>query len=246
MKTIDINCDLGEGIVDDAQLMPLISSCNIACGGHAGHVNSMRELLLMAKRHGVRPGAHPSYPDKANFGRKAMDMAGDDLYHTLKEQIWQLYSMAGELGVQLYHVKPHGALYHKASQDPQTASIIANAVAAVDHNLAIYAPVASAMEGMALAKGLKFVPEAFLDRSYQDDLSLVPRSHEHAVLESPQDVLDQLLMMVEQGKVTSISAEVHAIDAQTFCIHGDHPKAITLVRFLNEELPKYNLKISKY
>ena len=243
---IDINCDLGEGVVDDALLMPLISSCNIACGGHAGNVQSMTRALKLAEEQGVKAGAHPSFPDKEHFGRRDMMISLEELQSTIIAQIQRLWRIAEKEKVVLHHVKPHGALYTKAVKEPEIAKVIVKAVRSIDKSLAIYAPYQSELRIAGERIGVKVIYEAFADRNYQNDLSLVSRQKERSIIESPKEVYEHLIRMVKEGSVKTIEGELQSIKAQTFCIHGDHTNTIDILQYLHSELPQNGIEISRH
>jgi UPF0271 protein len=227
MTGIDVNADLGEGF-DDARLAPHLSSCSIACGGHAGDVESMARTLRLAADHGLRAGAHPSYPDRAGFGRAPLEMPARALVASLRAQIQDLAGVAARLGLRLSHVKPHGALYNVAWDDPATAAAVAEAVVAVDPGLALMCPAGSALALAAAAHGLPVVREVFLDRGHGGDGRLLPRSAPGAVLTDPSAVPVRL-------------AELSGLEFDTMCVHGDNPAALELLRRLDLELPRAGL-----
>ncbi len=243
---IDINCDLGEGIADDAQLMRYISSCSIACGGHAGDETTMRNALQLAKKHQVGAGAHPSYPDKEHFGRKTIPISLDELGASLMGQMQRLSSIAKKLDVQIHHVKPHGALYDQATKDRSIAGIVVKAMKEVLPDARMYAPFRSWLAQEAIENKVEVTLEAFADRNYEDDLSLVRRSNPKAIIDTPEDVLAHLLTMVQYHKVRSINGKLVPIRANTFCVHGDHQNTIEVLRYLSSELSKNNIQIIKH
>jgi len=235
-KSIDINCDLGEGFDNEAQLMPYISSCNIACGGHAGNEDTIANTIQLAVKHGVKLGAHPSFPDKENFGRRVMDMSSLELQKSIERQIGLMVTQTKRLGLRLHHVKPHGALYNLAANDEKTAQIIVNAVRREVGDVFLYVPYNSVIARLAKQEGVKIKVEAFADRNYNSDLSLVSRNYKNAVLYNKQVVVDHLLRMICEKKVISIDEVEVGIDAQTYCIHGDNTNAEELVKYISEKL----------
>ncbi len=242
IKTIDINCDVGEGVANDPALLPLVSSCSIACGGHTGDEASIRTTIRLAKKYKVKIGAHPSYPDKENFGRKVVEISADALKRSLQEQLDTFARIIEEEQAHWHHIKPHGALYNQVAKDNELATVFLEAVAEYASDRYIYAPFQSRIAKNAMNSGCKIMYEAFADRNYNQDLSLVSRSLENAVITSPEAVLQHLLLMVLEKKVKTISGEVHTIQADTFCIHGDTATALEILMYLHEELPKYNIQ----
>ena len=242
-KTIDINADVGEGLANEADLMPFLSSCNIACGGHAGDIETMTEVVRLANKHYVKIGAHPSFPDKENFGRAIMKLSSTDLYNSLKAQIRSLQSVLQKEKAQLHHVKPHGALYNLAAKDEKTAKVIVEVVKRLELSLSIYAPFNSELARMAKQENIEVVFEAFADRNYNDDLSLVSRQNNDAVISDKIEVLNHILYMKNYEKVKTVKGAEVSLKASTFCVHGDTENALEILRFLNEELPKNNIKI---
>jgi UPF0271 protein len=243
LKTIDINCDVGEGVGNEAQLMPYISSCNIACGGHAGDQNSMQEVILLAKQHGVKIGAHPSFPDRANFGRQYMEMEAADLQKQLESQIIALKETADALRAPVQHVKFHGALYNASAKDSALARTCISAVKNTLPGVYLYAPHGSAIAVEAQRQKLPVKYEAFADRRYHKDLSLVSRKEKGAVIHEKAAVMQHLENMILHGQVETVEGTLAAIMADTFCVHGDTENAVELVRYIFEELPKKGIGV---
>jgi UPF0271 protein len=212
-----LNCDLGEGIGNDAELMPYIDEANIACGFHAGDAFTMRETVALCIRNGVKIGAHPSYLDRENFGRKEIEMSSEEIYLLVKKQIETLNQIVKTAGGTLNHVKPHGALYNTSAKNPDVAKAIAKAVKDVDPGLILFGLKNSQSIEAGKAEGLITAEEAFADRRYESDGSLTPRSQPGACFTKIQDVLDQ----------------VEKIKADTWCIHGDGPHALAFAKALN-------------
>lgn len=236
--SIDINADVGEGIGNEAQLMPFLSSCNIACGGHAGDEKTMREVVQLALLNNVKIGAHPSFPDKEGFGRQVVDMSCAALYHTVKEQIEEIQKIAREEHALLHHVKPHGALYNLAAKDETTAEVIVEVMKRFHTPLKLYVPYGSVIAEIAKRENLQITYEAFADRNYNDDLTLVSRSLANAVIKDENELCQHVYEMIVHQKVKTIHGNEIPIHADTICVHGDNPKAINLVKtlyhFLNE------------
>ena len=229
MPVVDLNADLGEGDSHDAELLTIVSSCNIACGGHAGDDASMRETVASAISNNVSIGAHPSYPDREGFGRRSAFLAGDELRASLIEQIKKLASIAKEQGAALAHIKPHGALYNDAVNDFELADMVAGCVAAAAPGAAFVGLPDSEMQDAASRHSLNFIAEGFIDRAYQDDGQLVPRSEPGAVHKSLELVLPQAVSLV--GKV------------DTLCIHGDTPGAVQAAAAVRDALEKQGVEI---
>ncbi len=243
MQSIDINCDVGEGLNNEAELMPYISSCSIACGGHAGSKRTIRKVVDLALQHTVKIGAHPSFPDKANFGRIRLGMTMNALQESLEEQIQLVLEVCNEKNAKLNHVKPHGALYNLAAVDVSHAEVIVKAMKAMAPEAFLYVPFDSVVQKLAVKAGLKIKVEAFADRNYNQDLTLVSRKLENAVIENQETLVKHLLKMIVEKKVkTSDGAEVE-LEAETFCFHGDNPNAISLLKYAVNELQKQSIKI---
>jgi len=243
---VDLNCDMGEGMETDAALFPFISSANIACGAHAGDARVMRETVAQAIRHGVAIGAHPSYPDRARFGR--VDILGSELTmaaleDSLSEQLRALQDICSELGARLHHVKPHGALYNRAAKDAGVAALIARVVAGFDASLLFYGLSGSLMAPAAEEAGLGFISEVFADRSYQPDGSLTPRSQPGALIEDGAAAVAQAIRMVRTGVVGSVSGDV-AIRAETVCLHGDGAHAVEFAQLIHGALTAEGVRIA--
>ncbi|WP_158861405.1 5-oxoprolinase subunit PxpA [Lunatibacter salilacus] len=233
---LDINADLGEQTGNDAGIMPYISSCNIACGGHAGGRDSIRYTIDLALTHAVKIGAHPSYPDRENFGRKHMDISKEDLSENILWQICQIQSYLNELKIPLHHIKFHGALYNEAATDTNLAFLIVDLLKHHFPTILIYAPFGSKLAILAAAEGIPVKHEVFADRRYQDDLTLVPRSSPDACIEDWGEIKRQVEEMVYRQRVKSINGNWLPIQADTLCVHGDHPGAIETAKKLHQLL----------
>ncbi len=242
---IDINCDVGEGVGNENGLLPLISSCNIACGGHAGDEQTMREVVALGKKHRVKIGAHPSYPDREHFGRISMAIAPDHLIASIRDQIGGLELLLNEKKVALHHIKPHGALYNDIAKDASLARTFLRAIEGYREDIFIYLPHQSAIETEALKMGFRIKYEAFADRNYKNDLSLVPRNEKDALIQEPERVLAHLLTMVNRQRLRTSKGEMIQILADTYCIHGDTPAALQILMYLSAQLPNYNIEIRK-
>ncbi|MBA6152469.1 5-oxoprolinase subunit PxpA [Gelidibacter maritimus] len=241
--SVDINADVGEGLDNEAQLMPFLSSCNIACGGHAGNEMTMASVVKLAKRHQVKIGAHPSFPDKANFGRLAMDISSEKLLGSLKSQVNNLIKILKAENELLHHIKPHGALYNLANTEKTYAEVVISLMKHYDKSVKLYAPYGSIVSKMAEKNGITVIYEVFADRNYNDDLTLVSRSHPNALIEDAAELSDHVLFMLQHHKVKTISGTEKEIKVDTICIHGDHPQAEQHLQILTAELNKKGIQI---
>ncbi|MGG4482787.1 LamB/YcsF family protein [Paenibacillus illinoisensis] len=235
MKTIDINCDLGEsyGIYRmpwDKAVLPLITSANIACGFHAGDPATMRSTVEKAMEHQIAIGAHPGLPDVQGFGRRSMDITPQEAYDMVVYQIGALDAFVRAYGGCMHHVKPHGALYNMAAENMRLAEAIAQAVYNVRPELYLYGLAGSALIEAADRTGLRSVSEVFADRTYGSDGKLTPRSHAGAVIGQPEQALAQVLRMVNEGVVVSTEGIAVPLKAETICIHGDGEHALSFAR----------------
>lgn len=242
-KTIDINVDLGEGIGNESQIMPYIASCNIACGGHVGDFNTMQEVVKLAQKHLVKVGAHPSFPDKENFGRLPLEMSFAALFSSIKNQIDHLIKVLNSENALLHHIKPHGALYNLAAVDKRIANVIVEVMKSIALPIKLYVPYKSVIADLALKENIQITYEAFADRNYNDDLTLVSRSENNALIEDSGMVFQHVFRIVSEQKVKTIQGSEIDIKADTFCIHGDNPKAVDLIRYLKEKLEVEGYKI---
>jgi UPF0271 protein len=227
---IDLNCDLGEGAGHDAELMPLVTSANIACGAHAGDEAEMRATVRLAQRHGVAIGAHPGFADREHFGRRELVLVPTEIVTLVRTQIEALLSIARETGARVTHVKPHGALYNLSARDAQVADAIAEAVAGVDRGLWLYGLSGGELLKAGQARGLRVAAEVFADRTYQADGSLTTRGRPDALLTSEAESVAQVLRMVREGRVRTTGGGDISIVADTLCLHGDGPHAVAFAR----------------
>ncbi|MCS4493979.1 MULTISPECIES: 5-oxoprolinase subunit PxpA [Pantoea] len=241
---IDLNADLGEGGSSDRALLQLVSSANIACGFHAGDAEMMLQSVRWAKAFGVAIGAHPSFPDRENFGRSAMQLPPETLYAQIIYQVGALKSLAESEGQSLVHVKPHGMLYNQAAADAGLADTIARAVKAVDAGLIVVGLANSESIRAAAHHGLKTREEVFADRGYLSSGALVPRGQPGALIEEEAQAIDQTLMMVQQGRVKSVSGEWVAVKAQTVCVHGDGAHALQFAQRLRASFANNNIAVT--
>jgi UPF0271 protein len=242
--SIDLNSDLGEGAGTDAQLMPLISSANIACGGHAGDGSTMRETVALARRYGVAVGAHPGYPDRENFGRIAVAMTPDDLTEEIARQIHALQAVDPDLKIS--HVKAHGALYNEAWRDKAIAKAIVAGVTKVfpsPTDVALFAPPKSALAEAALQAGLRVVREGFADRAYERDGTLRSRTLAGALHTDPQVAAKQAVSFVREGGVRAHDGSFLTLVVDTLCLHGDTPGAPAIAAAVRDALTGAGVKV---
>ncbi|SNS46992.1 UPF0271 protein [Belliella buryatensis] len=230
----DLNCDLGEGISNDGELMPFLGSCNIACGGHAGNEASIRRTLLLSQSSGVKAGAHPSYPDLENFGRKHVSLSKLAFQNTILAQLELFANGANELNIPMHHIKPHGALYNRLAVDEVESDWFIELMLSHFPNTILFVPPKSVIERKANEKGILIFREVFADRTYQDDLTLVSRSHPQALLTDPQHVIAHIKNMVELKSIKTINGKLVPVDAETLCIHGDNPAALEILQAIRK------------
>lgn len=245
MVTIDINCDLGEGFPEDARLMPFISSANIACGAHAGDNYLMQSTVEMALLHRVGIGAHPGYEDRKNFGRTEQTLSATALYDLITSQVYALKRITEDSGGSLQHVKPHGALYNQSARSPEIAAIIAAAVKEVDSRLYLYGLSGSCSITAARELGLPTREEVFADRGYDDAGQLLSRSFPEALIKDQDVACRQVMQMITENSVTSLSGKVIPIVAETICIHGDAEGAAELANHLYYYLTDHAIELLK-
>jgi 5-oxoprolinase (ATP-hydrolysing) subunit A len=236
MTVIDLNCDLGEGAGHDAELMPLITSANIACGGHAGDAGTMRATAELAAGQGVAIGAHPGFEDRKNFGRSELTLPTGEVFILVTRQVRALANTVRALGRGLAHVKPHGGLYNLAARDRRVADEIAQAVWEISPQLILVGLAGSQSLAAARARGLAVASEAFADRGYGSSGSLLPRSQPGAVIADPALAATQGLRLAREGRVRAVDGTDLAVRADTLCLHGDGPEAVAFARRLRTEL----------
>jgi UPF0271 protein len=246
MHTIDLNCDLGEGAGNDEQLMPFITSANIACGYHAGDENTMAATVQLCLQYKVAIGAHPSFPDRANFGRTAMQCTPAEVYQWVQQQIQLLQAIAVKHNTSVHHVKPHGALYNQAAADPSLAMAIAQAVKDSKEQLVLVGLSGSYLVSKAKAIGLTTASEVFADRTYQEDGSLTPRTQPNALVADKESSWQQVSQMIKQGTVTALSGKLVPLQAQTICLHGDGQHAVTFAKTIYEACLQEGIAIKPF
>lgn len=239
---IDINCDVGEGVANEHLLMPYISSCNIACGGHFGDVKTIDETIGLAIKNNVLIGAHPSFPDKENFGRKTMCISDSELQNSIEDQLDLFVSRMSLVNKKLHHVKPHGALYNLIAVNVTFAELFIKSIQKHIKDAFLYVPYNSIIEKIAINNNIKIKYEAFADRNYNEDLTLVCRSKENAVIINSEEVFQHIFLMIKSAEVKTISGYKKAIKADTICVHGDTKNAIEIVKKISERLKEDGVK----
>jgi UPF0271 protein len=243
VKNIDLNCDMGEGMTTDASIMPFISSANIACGYHAGDVDTMKRTIALCLQHKVAIGAHPGFNDKENFGRINQQLSDQELYDLVAEQLLIIQQLCKVAGTTLHHVKPHGALYNMAAKNQHMSTILAKAVYEFDPSLFYYGLSNSFMITEAKNLGLKTVNEVFADRTYQVNGSLTPRTEKNALIEDTEIALAQVLQMVQSNTVKTIQGKEISLQPQTICLHGDGPHAVDFAKVIYQKLKNNSIHI---
>ena len=240
VREIDLNADVGEGCPTDAELVPLVSSVNIACGAHAGDAATMREAVALARRHGAAVGAHPGFADRENFGRRETPVTPAEASNLVLAQTRLLDAAAAEGGAVVVHVKLHGALYNQASRDRPLAAAVAAAVASLNvgraRPLVLVALAGSVLLDEARARGLTALGEAFADRAYRADGSLCPRSEAGALITDAAAAARQVMRIAAEGTVVTADGRVVAVAAATVCLHGDSPGAVAFARRIRQDL----------
>lgn len=243
MRSIDLNADLGEGSAYDADLMRVVSSCNIACGGHAGDAASMAATVRLAIENGVVVGAHPSYPDREGFGRTSLPISSDDLYESLTTQAESLLDIAGELGARVRHLKPHGALYNDAARNAELADVVARTAAELPGDVCLVGPPGSELECAAAGNDVVFIAEAFVDRAYRPDGGLVSRGEDGAVYTDIDRMIAQALSLAMHSAVDTAGGFRIHVPARTLCVHGDTPGAAEAAGAIRHALEAQGIEI---
>ncbi|HSL20450.1 MAG TPA: 5-oxoprolinase subunit PxpA [Vicinamibacterales bacterium] len=250
-RSVDLNCDMGESfgaysLGADAEVMSTITSANIACGFHAGDPAVMRATVRLARAHGVAVGAHPGLPDLAGFGRREMQVSPDEVEGMVLYQLGALAAMARAEGVQLQHVKPHGALYNMAARNVTLSDAIARAVRAFDPSLILFGLAGSPMLAAGEAAGLRVASEVFADRAYEPDGSLTSRRREGSVIHDADAVAARAVRMVRDGSVVATTGASIALRADTICVHGDTPGAADLARRIRQALESAGVAVASF
>jgi UPF0271 protein len=234
MRQILLNADLGEGSPNDNALMRIVGAANIACGGHAGDSQSMAVTVHSAIANNTKIGAHPSYPDRDNFGRQAMNLSPDALHNSIAEQLLALNTIVTAQGEKIHHIKPHGALYNLAAVNNDIAHIIIEACLAFDPSTIVIAPPDSVLKRIAQANNISVLTEGFADRRYQPDGQLLPRNAAGAVINNVDDALQQVKQIIQTDSVTTACNQRIALKIDTLCVHGDHHQALELALQISE------------
>lgn len=248
MKTIDLNCDLGESYgkfssAYDEQIMPFISSCNIAAGFHSGDPKMIDRTIQLALKHDVAIGAHPSYPDLQGFGRRIMQLSEEEIRAVIRYQVSAVKGMAEAHGAALHHIKPHGALYNHASADPDVADAVMSAWSDWIEEIPVYAPYDSELAHAASKRGIEVIFESFADRCYEEDGSLRSRAKEGALITDKEKVLQQIHKLVFEEEVVAFGGKTIPQPARTICLHSDTTGAIGLARAINDYLSQNGVEI---
>ncbi|RRO12561.1 5-oxoprolinase subunit PxpA [Flavobacteriaceae bacterium 14752] len=241
-KSIDLNADLGEGKANDEALLKYVSSFNIACGGHAGNRSSIVKTIQLAQKYEVKIGAHPSYPDTKNFGRKSLNMSIDDLVEAIDSQLLLFKQCISETKAVWNHIKFHGALYNDLKTDTSKAKALVDLIQKKYPNITLYVPPNSVVQTIAESR-IPIKIEGFADRAYNEDLSLVSRQKSNAVLTSDTEVVNQVKKMIIEEVVEVANSQIKPIKVETICIHGDTPKALKMLKTLVAELKRQKIKI---
>jgi len=248
MAVIDLNCDLGESfgaykIGMDEEVLPYVTSANIACGFHGGDPVVMEKTVALCKKYGVGAGAHPGFPDLAGFGRRNMSLSPSEVKTSVMYQIGALNAFCRGAGIRLCHVKPHGALYNMAANDYELAKAICQAIKEVDGSLVLLALSNSEMLRAAKDTGVSAVSEVFADRAYEGDGSLVPRSRKGAVIKDEELALKRVIRMAKEGVVEAIDGSTISIDADSVCVHGDGGKALEFVKRIRKGFSEAGIEV---
>jgi len=249
LKQIDINCDLGEVLLSsgfniDAELIPYVSSCNISTGGHAGDEETMKHAMLFAKKHNVAVGAHPSYPDRENFGRRSLDMPSEELYDSLYEQVFRFIKVAEYLGVNVHHVKPHGALYNDMVKDREKAEIVISLIKEIDPHLQLYGLANSGIENLAAKENITFRHEVFADRAYENVHALRNRKLNGSVISDIRLIEKQLSKVLLDGVIRLYDDTLVPTKADTICVHSDTENCKEILKKITAYLKHNNIHVS--
>ncbi|WP_224483036.1 5-oxoprolinase subunit PxpA [Robertkochia aurantiaca] len=238
---VKINCDVGEGVDNEASLLPLIDYCSIACGGHAGDIETMQRVLTIAEESEVKVGAHPSYPDKENFGRKTMTISSEALIESIRNQLETFDRALGQSDKPLTHIKLHGALYNDAVVSRRIADTVWKALELNYKNIPLMLPFRSELGKIARENRHPCIYEAFGDRNYNADLTLVNRSSPNALIHDEEEVYQHILRMATERRVKTVEGELVPLQAETWCIHSDTENAVTIVGYIRNKLKNTRL-----
>ena len=248
---IDLNCDMGESygnfkMGNDEAVFPYITSCNIACGFHGGDPIHIEKTIQLAIQHGVKMGAHPSYPDLGGFGRRKMVIPLKELTSIVKYQVAALKGLVESYGEKLHYVKPHGALYNSMADNREEAASVMEGIREIDPFLIVMGLAGSEMEQIAQEKEIPFVAEAFADRQYLSNGRLMPRSRKGSVIHDPEKAAEQVLHIAREGKVKDDQGNRIQLNAQTICIHGDNPGAVNILQAIHQKLAQAQVQIRSF
>lgn len=243
MRTIDLNADLGEGGSQDAALIALASSANIACGGHAGDDETMQNAIEAALAAGVAIGAHPGYEDPEHFGRRALNLGAAEVTDLVSRQVERLAKLAAQAGAEIHHVKPHGALYNQADRDLDLAAAVAEGARRIVPGCRFYVPPAGALAAAGTAAGLSVIAEGFVDRRYQENGALVPRGETNAVIGDIEAAVAQALKIACERRVLTVANTWLPLPAETLCVHGDGAEAVAMLRAVRQALEAAGFRI---
>ncbi len=238
---LDINADVGEGIGNENELFPFISSCNIACGGHAGDYKTMLSTVRLAKQNKINIGAHPSFEDRKNFGRKILKVEKKELLNSLINQVESLQDILKKEEMTLNHIKAHGALYNLSAFDKDSAKVIVEL--AKKFKTKLYVPYSTLISKMAKEQGVETYNELFIDRNYNSDLTLVSRENSNALIRDSKTMFEHVKKIINDKIITSINNKNISVEFDTLCIHGDSPNAIELIKDLHFKLKSIGIKI---
>ena len=251
INSIDLNADLGEfqnkkQLENELNILKYISSCSIACGGHIGDSESIKCIINACKENGVAIGPHPSYPDKRGFGRKAINLSPQELEISISSQIQNFISIADSLSVSVSHIKLHGKLYNEVSWEEKLTNLFLNIVKNIDESFSVIGPANSLLESKSKQAGISFISEAFIDRRYREDYSLVDRNQDGALLHSVEEQVYQAKTIVIEGAVLTDTYKLIKIKPETLCIHGDSPNSAAAVKAVYSMLKKENINIQSF
>ncbi|EHS50020.1 UPF0271 protein ybgL [Rhizobium sp. PDO1-076] len=251
MTAIDLNSDLGESygawaMGDDSAMLANVSSANVACGFHAGDPVGILNTVRAAAKNGVSIGAHVSYPDRVGFGRRDMDVTRDELIADMIYQIGALKGIAASAGVTVAYVKPHGALYNRIAHDPKQGQAVIDSILAIDPSLVLMGLAGAPILDLARKSGLNVVAEAFADRAYMPDGQLVSRREPGAVLHDTAEIAGRMLQLAREGTLEAIDGSTINIDAQSICVHGDSPGAVTIAREIRRTFEESGITVRSF
>lgn len=244
MTTVDLNADLGEGMGTDDDLLGIVSSASIACGGHAGDAQTIRHILKLCKARRIRAGAHPGYADRPRFGRFRLALPLEQTIAQVRDQMFLIRHIASEVDVPLSYVKLHGALANQTAEETAMAVAVFAAVQEMDQNMAVLALDNSEQVRAAKAVGLPLIREAYADRAYTPAGMLVPRSEEGAVIHDPEAVIERCIRLAKHGEIVAIDGTVLKSGARSICLHGDTPGAVDLAREVHDALEGEGITIA--